>query len=108
MAYVKLKDYIFDCSQCHTRCDGRSKGVYLFENDVTFSEQYEQKIIDRINLSKTFRAAKTTNNSYPDIEITNLGGHVHHFLEVKVQQRTFMSIQNRLPQSNLWPSETVA
>ena len=54
MAYVKLSDFVYDCAQCHTRCDGISKGVYLFENDVLFSERYEQMIIDAINRSKKY------------------------------------------------------
>ncbi len=108
MAYVKLSDFVFDCNQCHTRCDGISKGIYLFENDTTFSERYEQMIIEKINHTKLYIAVKSQQAGYPDIEIKNLDGTIHHYLEVKVQQRTFMSIEKYLPDSNLKPSETVA
>lgn len=108
MAYVALDAFRFDCNQCHTRCDGKSKGTYLFANDVAFSESYEQEIIARINTHPNYRAQKTTATGYPDIEISHLNGSIHRYLEVKVQQRTFMTVQNNLPNSGLLPSETIA
>ena len=108
MPYIKLSDFVYDCRQCHTRCDGRSKGVYRFEADATFSEHYEQIIIDRINRSSQYTAAKSALPGYPDIEIKKTDGSLHHYLEVKVQQRTFMGIEKHLPESKLLPSETVA
>lgn len=108
MAYVKLGDFVYNCAVCHTRCDGVSKGVYQFDNDAAFSEKYEQLIIERINRSATYNAAKSTEKGYPDIEIKTADGKVYKYLEVKVQQRTFMSVEKYLPASKLLPSETVA
>jgi len=108
MPYVALGNNKFDCTVCHTRCDGISKGMYLFDNDALFSAHYEQRIIEKINRKPGFTAAKNTTHSYPDIVIHNNNGQVYRYLEVKVQQRTFMSIQKKLPNSNLLPSETVA
>lgn len=108
MAYVELSKFVFNCEVCHTRCDGISKGIYNFENDSSFSEKYEQLIIDRINHSKKFNAAKTTDPGYPDIVVLGLNGKVQNYVEVKVQQRTFMKVQTTLPKSSLLPSETVA
>lgn len=39
----------FDCSKCPTPCDGVSKGTYIFENDVDYSEKKECQIINQIN-----------------------------------------------------------
>ena len=108
MAYVKLSEYVYDCRKCHTRCNGISKGIYSFENDVQFSEHYENIVIDKINKSEKFIAAKCVTAGYPDIEIKTKAGILHHYLEIKVQQRTFMSVQKYLPESGLMPSETVA
>ena len=108
MAHIKTSDFVYDCARCHTRCDGISKGVYLFDNDVAFSERYEQLIIDRINAGNVYRASKCNEDGYPDVEVRNANNQVHRYLEVKVQQRTFMAVEKYLPQSLLTPSETVA
>jgi hypothetical protein len=108
MAYIQERTNIFDCSQCHTRCDGVSKGVYIFDNDVSFSERYERLIIDHINSYKKYQAKKCTVDGYPDIQIKDLQGDMYRYLEVKVQQRTFMKVGTHLPESQLKPSETVA
>lgn len=102
---------IFDCSTCSCRCDGISKGNYDFEKDVNFSEEIENKVISLINsqYSDLF-AFKTKRNGYPDIEIISKQSITRPiaFIEVKVQSRTFMSIEKYLPSSNLKPSETIA
>lgn len=108
MAYIRLSEFVYNCSQCHTRCDGISKGVYIFNKDVSFSEYYEKLIIKHINSHKAYRSSKCTTEGFPDIEIKNKAGEIYRFLEVKVQQRTFMNIGKYLPGSKLTPSETVA
>jgi hypothetical protein len=108
MAYIETGTNIFDCYQCHTRCDAVSKGIYIFNNDVSFSEQYENLIIDHINSLKKYQSKKCKKEGFPDIQINDLQGNVYRYLEVKVQQRTFMKIETFLPQSQLRPSETVA
>lgn len=84
-----------------------SKGVYRFGNDVAFSEHYEEQIINRINRSGVYTASKSHLKGYPDIEIRQ-GADVIRYIEVKVQQRTFMTIRDVLPHSDLTPSETLA
>ncbi len=108
MPYVPVSEFVFDCEQCDTRCDGISKGVYNFNNDVTFSEFYEQHIIGRINQSGKYVAFKCATPGYPDIEVRNADNTLFKYIEVKVQQRTFMQVQKYLPASNLLPSETIA
>jgi hypothetical protein len=108
MAYNKISDFVYDCAKCHTRCDGVSKGIYSFDKDSTLSEHYEQQIINRINRSPVYTASKTVEKGFPDIEIRTADNKIYRYLEVKVQQRTFMSVQKYLPQSGLYPSETVA
>lgn len=105
--YLQLSPHIFDCKVCPTRCDGVSKMKYDFENDADFSEFYEQKLINHINSSTKFQAKKTTIKGYPDIEVTNQNGSIF-YIEVKVQQRTFMSVEKYMPESELRPSETIA
>ncbi|WP_207492559.1 hypothetical protein [Aridibaculum aurantiacum] len=108
MHYICLSDFVYDCQQCHTRCDGISKGVYNFQHDVSFSEGFEQMIIERINRSGKYHAAKSLAPGYPDVEISSIDGQVQRYLEVKVQKRTFMQVKKYLPASDLCPSETVA
>ncbi|WP_018611523.1 hypothetical protein [Segetibacter koreensis] len=108
MAYIKLSDFIFDCDRCHTPCDGVSKGTYIFKNDVSLSESFEEMLIKRINTAGKYSAAKTQKEGYPDIEIQNPDRSIYSYLEVKVQQRTFMQVKKYLPHSNLEPSETIA
>jgi hypothetical protein len=108
MPHIKLAEFVYDCSACNTRCDGISKGSYIFSSDAEFSESYEQIIIDKINRTGKYNAFKTEQPGYPDIEVHNKQNQLYCYVEVKVQQRSFMSIVKRLPQSNLSPSETVA
>lgn len=109
MAHIELRPFVYDCTVCHTHCDGISKAVYRFENDTAFSERFEQMIIDKIKAVKNFAAAaKCTEPGYPDIVVRNEDGTIRHYVEVKVQQRTFMLVKKILPHSLLQPSETVA
>jgi hypothetical protein len=108
MPHVETSPGIFDCSVCHTRCDGASKGKYIFENDTAFSEKYENEIIAKINSSGRFTAAKCKQAGYPDIAVSNPAGKIVSYIEIKVQRRTFMSVKKIIPKSNLSPSETVA
>lgn len=111
MSHIQLAPNIYDCSSCQTRCDGKSIGVYDFEKDVNFSEAIEEQVIKQINKSNpNLFAFKTKKNGYPDIEIiskTSIDKPVC-YIEIKVQSRTFMSIERILPNSNLKPSETIA
>lgn len=111
MVYKEVSNYIFDCISCPTRCDGKSKAVYDFEKDVAFSEAIENEIINKINhWYPNLFAFKTKQDGYPDIEIIskNSINRAIAFIEIKVQSRTFMSVQRFLPNSNLRPSETLA
>lgn len=102
---------IFDCSTCVSRCDGISKGVYDFEKDVNFSEKIENQVIRLINDNyPELFAFKSKRNGYPDIEIISKKSITKAiaFIEIKVQSRTFMSVEKILPKSNLKPSETIA
>lgn len=105
--YLQLSPYLFDCKVCPTRCDGVSKMKYNFEKDADFSEFYEQKLINHINSFTKFKAKKTILKGYPDIEVLDQNGSIF-YIEVKVQQRTFMSVEKYIPQSGLKPSETIA
>jgi hypothetical protein len=105
--YLQISSHVFNCKVCPTPCDGNSKMNYDFEKDVNFSEYFEQKLIDHINSSTDFKASKTTEKGYPDLKIETENGAIF-YIEVKVQQRTFMSVEKIIPQSGLKPSETVA
>lgn len=108
MSYSQISDYIYNCNVCPTRCDGVSKGSYIFSNDTAFSEQYEQEIIQKINRDRKYFARKCEQSGYPDIEVLDFMGRLVSYIEVKVQQRTFMSVEKVLPDSGLKPSETLA
>jgi hypothetical protein len=100
--------FLFDCSECKTRCDGISKLVYHFESDSAFSNKFESLICEDINMKTSKIARITKNPGYPDIEIFNKNSQLIAYLEVKAQRRTFMSVNKLLPNSNLNPSETIA
>ena len=105
--YLQISPFVFNCKVCPTPCDGISKMKYSFEKDATFSEMYENKLINHINSSTKFKAKKSTLKGYPDVEVEDEKGTIF-YIEVKVQQRTFMSVEKIIPQSGLKPSETVA
>ena len=102
-----MTPFLFDCEKCQLRCDGKSKGVYNFENDATFSEKYESLLISEINKRDVVKARKCNLQGYPDIELLRQD-QVIAYLEVKFQQRTFMKVKERLPEADLVPSETLA
>ncbi len=105
--YLQIEPYVFNCNDCPTPCDGQSKMNYQFEDDLSFSEYYEHQLIGYVNKSTSFSACKTTEKGYPDIEVKDRKGKIF-YIEVKVQRRTFMSIETKIPYSGLKPSETVA
>ena len=105
--YKQISPFVYDCKTCPTPCDGKSKMTYLFENDVQFSEYFEQQLINHINNHTPYKAQKTVEPGYPDLLITN-SRNEKFYIEVKVQRRTFMSVESILPESGLKPSETVA
>ena len=98
--------YIIDCENCSNRCDGKSKGTYIFESDADYSERREQLVIDTINALEGYSAKKCEKDGYPDIEVHK--GDKLFYIEIKAQRRTFMSVGKLLPESDLVPSETMA
>ncbi len=105
--YLQISPYVYNCKVCPTRCDAVSKMVYLFKDDLKFSEFYENMLIGYINDSTKFKAQKTIKKGYPDILVNTPSGE-KFYVEVKVQRRTFMTVERILPKSGLKPSETVA
>lgn len=94
---------IYDCSKCpFEKCDWIST-----ENDITFSENNEQSIIDTINKSWEFKAIKCNLKWFPVLEIRDLSDNLISYLEIKFQQKTFMSVKKILPEADLVPSETI-
>ncbi len=109
MKYEQIFDNRFNCATCPTPCDGISKDVYMFQNDSAFSEHFEDELIAHINSSNDFKARKTSVPECPDIEVMDkASGSLLFYIEVKVQRRSFMSVEKILPDSKLIPSETIA
>ena len=102
------RSYLFDCKKCEDRCDGVSKGVYIFKNDVAYSQKFENEITEIVNTVTNKYAEKTDKEGYPDIEICDKSGKIICYIEVKAQRRTFMAVEKMLPKGNLKPSETIA
>lgn len=99
----------FDCSNCETRCDGKSKGVYIFKNDVDYAEEIEKEVASIISEKFHLFVKKTDKDGYPDLEVYEYeNGPLKYYVEVKAQRRTFMSVERILPHGNLIPSETMA
>ncbi|MBN1430967.1 MAG: hypothetical protein JXB07_21540 [Anaerolineae bacterium] len=99
----------YNCATCPTRCDGRSKTAYIFEDDVALSEKVEDRVIGYLGCSLGITARKTPPQVHglPDLELVR-DGRVVGRVEIKAQNRTFMSVERLLPESNLRPYETVA
>ncbi len=103
-----MNPFIHDCAKCKTRCDGKSKGVYIFKDDVEFSEERENHLIEQINRIDGFSAKKCEKSGYPDVEVLCEESGKIFYIEVKVQRRTFMAVKYKLPEGDLCPSETLA
>ena len=103
-----MNKFVFDCNTCSTRCDGKSKGVYIFQNDVEYSENRENKMIEQINSVDGYFAQKCELEGYPDIEVLHKPSRKVFYVEIKAQRRTFMSVKRILPNGGLEPSETLA
>lgn len=98
----------YNCAVCPTRCDGRSKDAYIFEDDVALSERAENQVLGYLRrLGMAARKTPPQAHGLPDIELAR-GDRVMARVEVKAQTRTFMSVERRLPEGNLRPYETVA
>lgn len=111
MPYISLGLNKFNCHKCHTPCDGKTVPQFDFDRDTRFSEEIENYVIQYVNSTyPNLISEKTKKAGYPDIEIKRKSNadNLLLYLEVKVQSRTFMSIQQLLPDANLYPSETVA
>jgi len=99
----------YDCSSCRTRCDDRSLDKYMFEADLRRSEKTEDVLRQRLEhtLRTTVLKPEGRPHGPPDLEIL-VATRVVARVEVKVQGRAFMKVQNLLPLANLRPYETVA
>lgn len=98
----------YNCAVCPTRCDGRSKDAYVFEDDVALSERAENQVLGYLrSLGVAARKTPAQAHGLPDIEFVR-DGRVMGRVEVKAQTRAFMSVERRLPDGNLRPYETVA
>jgi hypothetical protein len=111
MSSNKIGNNQFNCDTCLTRCDGKTVPQFDFEKDVLFSEAIENEIIEKINKEyPNLYAIKTKKDGYPDIEVRDQNDKTICllYIEIKGQARTFMSVQRILPNSKLFPSETIA
>lgn len=99
----------FDCELCPTRCDGRSKSAYIFEDDVALSEAAEDWLAEHLAsaLGVDVHKAPAQRHGLPDLALIR-GDRVLARVEVKAQGRAFMAVQRLLPHADLLPYETVA
>ena len=99
----------FDCAICPTRCDGRSKSEYVFEDDVAASEEAEDWLAEHLwmALDVDVYTAPARRHGLPDLALVR-GDRVLARVEVKAQGRAFMAVERLLPNADLRPYETVA
>ena len=99
----------FDCNICPTRCDGRSKSAYIFEDDVAASEAAEDWLAEQLAaaLDVDVYKAPGQRRGLPDLALIR-GDRVLARVEVKAQGRAFMAVERLLPDADLRPYETVA
>ena len=99
----------FDCDVCPTRCDGRSKSEYVFEDDVAASEEAEDWLAEHLwmALDVDVYTAPARRHGLPDLALVR-GDRVLARVEVKAQGRAFMAVERLLPNAELRPYETVA
>ena len=103
-----MTEYLHDCRKCTTRCDGKSIGTYIFEDDVAYSKRYEDMMKGLLNGRFGDNAIITAKDGYPDIAVLDGKKGMMAYVEVKAQRRTFMSVERLLPSADLVPSETLA
>lgn len=103
---MNLNKYLYSCAYCKTPCCGVSKGEYLFDNDLKFSESFEDLLINELN-SRGFNAFKNINLKGPDVTVMK-DNKLICYVEVKVQRRAFRKVYEVMPESKLLPSEAVA
>lgn len=99
----------FNCDGCPTRCDGRSKSAYIFEDDVALSEAAEDWLAGHLAdaLAVDVYKAPPRRRGLPDLALLRRD-RVLARVEVKAQGRAFMAVQRLLPHADLLPYETVA
>ena len=99
----------FDCAICPTRCDGKSKSEYVFEDDVAASEEAEDWLAGHLwmALDVDVYTAPARRHGLPDLALIR-GDRVLARVEVKAQGRAFMAVERLLPDADLRPYETVA
>lgn len=111
-----------DCGSCNNKCNGRSNGVYPFEDNRKYSEKHEIELVNFINnLSDSkFYAKRNENNPLlpdkynyllPDIAVYyKENNNIAFYMELKCEKRTFMQIQGDkyCPNGDISPSEKVA
>ncbi|MCB0257402.1 MAG: hypothetical protein KDI55_27075 [Anaerolineae bacterium] len=99
----------FDCAICPTRCDGKSKSEYVFEDDVAASEEAEDWLAGHLwmALDVDVYTAPARRHGLPDLALIR-GDRVLARVEVKAQGRAFMAVERLLPSADLRPYETVA
>lgn len=99
----------FDCAICPTRCDGRSKSAYIFEDDVAASEAAEDWLAEHLAsvLAVDVYKAPARSHGLPDLALIR-GDRVLARVEVKAQGRAFMAVERLLPDAELRPYETIA
>jgi len=107
LEFIYSKKY--DCNICTTRCDGKSKEAYIFSDDIAKSEKDEEIIASSIREKLLLEVEKTPSEAYglADLELMTEGKLICR-VEVKHQDRTFMSVRRLLPHGDLLPYETIA
>jgi hypothetical protein len=99
----------YNCEQCPTRCDGRSKSAYIFADDLQLAHQAEDWLLAHLTALLPWQGRKTpaTAHGLPDLEL-RAGDRLCARIEVKAQGRAFMAVERLLPHAALRPYETVA
>ena len=107
MVHLEIKPNIYDCSVCHTPCNSESAKQNIFHINETWGDKAEELVLFHINKKGKYRAKLTRfPYHYPDLTLFRDNKAVS-FVEVKMVSSTFMKIQTRLPDADLFPSEVV-
>lgn len=96
---------MYDCIKCGI-CTGKSKGVYIFPEDLKESQNAVEEIKNDILIKTPLTPLPPDDKKKCDILLENKGKRVAR-VEVKEIEPTFVYIQKYLPQAGLTPYETL-
>ena len=95
------------CRSCN-RCNSESKGIYLFQEDLSASEWLVRELKTLVRERTPYSCADPEVYKNPDIRVLDKDGRLVCRIEAKVLDgKPFMKVHDLLKDSGLYPKETI-